>query len=552
MKQVAFEQRNEVADLLVSDARAIELKREAIGLRSIDLDDRQICDIELLLSGAYAPLRGFMSREDYESVLNEQRLVNGEFLPMPITLSADAATAESLQIAERVVLRDDEGAMLAVLTVEDVWMPDRRREYEILHPTREFHAGTGAPIDLPRPYAIGGRLEGISLPVHHDHPDLRISPRHLSAELESSGMERAIVVDPASELPPLRHRAIAAVAQELNALVLFQPAIGAVRPTDLEHHRRIKLYRSALSHYPPGRARLALLPLVQRSTGERELLWRALVYRNSGATHLFVDPGDYGLAQGAEGAAQVRALTARYGADIGVDILSISDLRTPAEDLEDAVAIPEPGPRTADAIQTVTWASDWKRRRSQGITCFFTGFSGAGKSTLARALAARLANVGREVTLLDGDLVRRHLSSELTFSKEHRDLNIRRIGYVASEIVRHGGIAICAPIAPYRITRAAVRDMIEAVGSFLEIHVATPLEVCQQRDPKGLYAKANAGLIKQFTGIDDPYEAPEHPEIRIDTSQINVPDATAIILAEVRRRGCIDAPSSVAAGPRPS
>ena len=539
MNRILGRQGNEIGDLLVDQARAAEVKREATGLRSIDIDDRQMCDLELLLSGSYAPLRGFMGQADYESVLQRQRLVGGEFFPMPITLAADAPTAESLKAGERVVLRDDEGAILALLTVEDVWMPDWQREREILDLNRESEVGAASAVERPRPYAVGGPLEGISLPVHHDYPDLRTSPKRLSGELEGSDMERVIVVDPTAELPPLRHRAIAAMAQELEALVLFQPAIGAAKPTDLELHRRIKRYRAALSHYPAGRARLALLPLARRGLGERELLWRALVYSNTGATHMFVDPRDYGLGEDAEGSEEVRALAARHFGDMGVDLLSIYDLRTPTEDLEGAGLITGSGRPVTDVDRGGPWAGDWQTG-SQGFSCFFTGLSGAGKSTVARALAGRLAEAGRAVTLLDGDVVRRHLSSELTFSKEHRDLNIRRIGYVASEITRHGGAAICAPIAPYRVTRGAVRAMTEAVGHFLEIYVATPLDVCEERDPKGLYAKAHAGLIRQFTGIDDPYEAPEHPEILIDTSQTSVEEATAIILAELRRRGCLD------------
>lgn len=542
MNETVSRHRSEPVDLLVGEVRAAELKKEATGLRSIDLNDRQMCDIELLLSGALAPLGGFMNRSDYESALLNQRLANGAFFPMPITLDVDAALAKSLNRGERVVLRDDEGAMLALLTVEDVWAPDRQRERELICPNGERDATLGEPVELAELYAVGGQLEGISLPVHHDYPDLRTTPKRLWTELRASGMDRVIVVDPAADLPPQRHQAIGAVARELQALILMQPAIGCVRPTDLAQHRRIKQYRSALSCYAAGSARLALLALVPRGTGSRALLLQAIVHRNSGATHLLVDPSDYGLGDGAEGSAAVRDLAVRLEADIGIELLSSSDLGNPAEDLNtvDQNMDEEMGlPPGQDAVGAIRSGGD-RRSKSGGFTCFFTGLSGAGKSTVARALAARLATLGRPVTLLDGDLVRRHLSSELTFSKAHRDLNIQRIGFVASEITRHGGIAICAPIAPYRVTRGMVRGMVEAVGEFLEIHVATPLAVCEQRDPKGLYAKAHAGLIKDFTGIDDPYEVPEQPELTIDTSRTSVDAAIALVLSELRRRNCLD------------
>nr|WP_200376292.1 adenylyl-sulfate kinase [Thiocystis violacea] len=532
--------RSTPVDLLVDAARATEIKQEAMRLRSITLDDRQTRDLELMLGGACAPLDGYMGREDYESVLERQCLANGTFFPRPFTLDLDADTAGSLQGEERVVLRDDEGAMLAILTLGDVWQPDWRRERAILHPDGATHGEETIADEGSAPYALGGRIEGISRPLHHDYPDLRVTPMGLKAELKAGGWTRMIVVDPSAELPPSGHRTIAAIARELGALVLLHPVMDAIRSTELELHRRVKQYRSLLAHYPSGGARLALLPLNPSGSGAREWLWRAFVHHRCGATHYFLDPRDMELGKGVAGSVPMRDLASACKDHLGLELLSVLDLRIPAEDLAGANPMPIGAPGSDGAWSEGLMAGEGDAKcDTSGVTCFFTGLSGAGKSTVARALAAQLSKLGRTVTLLDGDLVRRHLSSELTFSKEHRDLNIRRIGYVASEITRHGGIAICAPIAPYRVTRAAVRSLIEAEGGFLEIHVSTPLEVCEQRDPKGLYAKAHAGLIKDFTGINDPYEAPEHPEIAIDTSVMGVEAAVALILTELRRRGAI-------------
>lgn len=520
--------------LIVSDARAGELKQEAMRLESITLSAAQLCDLELLLTGAYAPASGHPARQGCERQPPAGQAEGTEPHPLQIALDIEAAGAETLGLGQRVVLRDDEGAMLAVLMIEDVQDSIMAANGSVTQ------ASDAASPPLPKPESeaprlrIGGSVEGLGIPVHHDYPELRVMPASLAEEPRRRGLRRMIIVDSAAELTQRAHQAVGAIASEIDALVVLQIADAGLQPTDLRLHRSVRDCREALRHYPAGRARLALLPVISKGEDSQELLRRAAIYGNYGATHCVFDPRGYGLGSGAEGSAALSKLGAPPLLEPAVDLISVLDLTSPADELAADGGAGQPRsshPRGAHRPDSVT--------RRRGATCFFTGLSGAGKSTVARALAARLGQLGHSVSLLDGDIIRKHLSSELTFSKEHRDLNIRRIGYVASEVTRHGGIAICAPIAPYRITRATVRGMVESLGEFLEIHVSTPLQICEKRDPKGLYAKAHAGLIKDFTGVSDPYEEPEHPEIAIDTSQIDVEDAVARIVAELRARGCL-------------
>ncbi|NEV62844.1 adenylyl-sulfate kinase [Thiorhodococcus minor] len=518
----------------MSHERARALKQEATRLESISLTAAQLCDIELLLTGAYAPVTRLMTRQDLGPEPAASQIGRVARPQLQVFLEVNAASASKLSLGQRVVLRDDEGAMLAVLTIEDIWDPRMAAKDALPQATEATPQALPTPETEARCLRVGGSIEGIGTPGRHDYPELRVTPSWLAEEPRRRRLQRMILVDSAAELTQTAHQAVAAIAAEIDALVVLQIADDGLQPTDLRLHRAVRECREALRQYPAGRAQLALLPLVSKGNDVHELLRRAAVYGNYGATHCILDPRDYGLGSGAEGSAALSKLSAEGLLKTSMTLISSLDLTGPA------------GGLTADRGAGRPHASHSRgARRSgrvpgrRGATCFFTGLSGAGKSTVARALAARLGQLDRTVSLLDGDIIRKHLSSELTFSKEHRDLNIRRIGYVASEVTRHAGIAICAPIAPYRITRATVRGMIESLGEFLEIHVSTPIQICEKRDPKGLYAKAHAGLIKDFTGVSDPYEEPEHPEIAIDTSQVEVEDAVARIVAELRARGCL-------------
>lgn len=540
---------------LIDPAHADHLKCESVAFPSIDLNQRQLCDVELLLNGGYSPLQGFMGRSDHERVLADMRLADGTFWPLPVTLDVDAKTAAALTPGCHVALRDLEGFMLAVLTVSDIWEADKPREAEALYGTSDpAHPGVDGLMRSVQTHYVGGKLEGVALPVHHDYSALWFAPSILRSHFARRGWRKIAVFPVSRVLHRAEHEFAMRAAADHGASLLICPMAGMARSDTLDYHNKMRCHQVIMRHYPAATTTLALLPLATRMAGAREALMNAIIYRNHGCTHFIVDEQD-------ADADEVRALFAGYQKAVGVE-LAVMPRRAYVEDLAQYMPVAEvpPGARTLEfsgaelrrrlekGLEVPAWFSypeviDELRkshppRSERGFTVFFTGLSGAGKSTIARALLIKLLEMGgRDVTLLDGDLVRKHLSSELGFSKEHRDLNVRRIGYVASEITRHGGIAVCAPIAPYAATRRAVREMIEPLGGFFEVHVSTPLEVCEGRDRKGLYAKARAGLVKEFTGISDPYEAPENPEVSIDTSGCGVDEAVQQIILRLECDG---------------
>jgi sulfate adenylyltransferase len=307
-----------------------------------------------------------------------------------------------------------------------------------------------------------------------------------------------------------------------------------------------------------------------RMGGPREAVWHGLIRANHGCTHMIVGrdhagPGKNSKGDDFYGPYDAQELFRKYESEIGVEMVDFKQMvfvqekaqYEPRDEVEEGMTIldisgTELRRRLQEGLEIPDWFSfpsvveELRRtkppRAEQGFTVFFTGFSGSGKSTIANALMVKLMEMGgRPVTLLDGDLVRKNLSSELGFSKEHRDLNIRRIGYVASEITKNGGIAICAPIAPYTATRAAVREDVEAFGAFVEIHVATSIEECERRDRKGLYKLAREGKIKEFTGISDPYEEPTDPELRLDTENLDVDYCAQQVILKLENMGLIRA-----------
>jgi sulfate adenylyltransferase len=554
-------------NLLVNTAHAAELKREAAGLRSIDLDQRQLSDLELLLNGGFSPLRGFMDYLDYESVLNEMRLADGTFWPIPVNLDVDGRMVAALVPEQRVALRDPEGLLLAILTVDDLWEVDKHLEADIVYGTASpTHKGIAYLMQRVGSHYIGGRLEGVCLPPHYDYSKLRLTPSALRERIAHLGWDRVVAFQPCYPLTSEHYERAYDTARACGANLLVHAVVGTARSDDLEHYQRVRSYQRLASTSPAGTAMVALLPLAMRMAGPRETLWHAIVQRNYGCTDLLVDADRTG-ASSAEycleyyRSSELQEIFAKYSEILGVDIraipvhradddVSISLRRAkeqtlgaavpaPSMLLESVLVSPLPSPPSGAMLRVPTHNGRAQCRR--GFTVFFTGLSGAGKSTLAKALMAKLLEIGeRQVTLLDGDIVRKHLSSELGFGKEHCDINVRRIGYVASEITKHGGIAICAPIAPYQATRSYIRQLVEAAGGFLEVYVSTSLEVCESRDCKGLYAKARAGLIPDFTGIDAPYEIPDAPELVIDTSTLAVEEAVQQVLLALKRNALLD------------
>jgi sulfate adenylyltransferase len=522
-----------LVDLIADPARADALRQEAFGLPSLDLDWRQLCDLEMLMTGAYSPLTGYMTRSQCERVAADRQLDDGSFWPVPVTLVSRQKAAATLKPGDRVALRDGEGFMLAVLSVSDVWQD----------PSAEIH--------------LGGGIEGVALPPHPDFSALRATPAELRAQLGKRGWRRVVAWQARQPMHRAQFEYCLKIAIENEANLLLHPQAGGDLTESPAYFGLVRSFIAVRDRFPAATTQLALLPTPPRPVGAQDLLLRAIVARNYGCSALIAG-GEFE----AEGdCRRGEDLAPAQAEKIGVQIIAYPRM-VYVEDR--AEHLPESEAPEGSRILTLSGEEfrrrmtaglkipDWYSfpeviaelhriappRERQGFTVFFTGLSGAGKSTIARALAARLMEMGgRAVTLLDGDIVRRHLSSELGFTKAHRDINVRRIGFVASEITKNRGIAICAPIAPYHQTRRDVRQMIEAVGGFIEIFVATPIETCEARDRKGLYAKARAGLIPEFTGVSDPYEVPENPELAIDTTGLNVDEAVQRILLKLEHEG---------------
>jgi sulfate adenylyltransferase len=560
----------ELVDLIVSPERAAELKAHSREWPSWDLTARQICDLELLMSGGFSPLRGFMNRADHEGVSQNMRLTSGVLWPMPITLDVKEDFAKSLKPgSSKIALRDAEGVMLAVLHVEDVWQPDRMAEAQaVFGTTSTGHPGVDYLLNKSGAWYVGGRVEGIQGPSHYDFRTLRLTPAELRAEFSRLGWRRVVAFQTRNPMHRAHVELTFRAARQVEANLLIHPSVGMTKPGDVDYFTRVRCYQLLLSKFPAGTVKLSLLPLAMRMGGPREAVWHALIRKNHGCTHFIVGrdhagPGNDKDGKPFYGPYDAQELLKKHEPEVGVGMVPfqmmvyledqdryVPDNEVPKGSRVLNISGTELRRRLNEGSEIPAWFTysevvhelrrSFPPRHKQGFTVFFTGLSGSGKSTIANALLIKfLETGGRPVTLLDGDIVRKHLSSELGFSKEHRDINIRRIGFVASEITKNGGIAICAPIAPYDSVRKQVRQMVEPVGGFILVHVATTLEVCEQRDRKGLYAKARAGILKEFTGISDPYEEPKDAEVGIDTADLTPEEAAQQIVLHLEREGFI-------------
>ena len=551
-------------------AEAAEAEKEAAGsYPSWDLTERQLCDIELLLNGAFSPLDGFLNKGDYESVVKTMRLESGVLWPMPITLDVTEDFGKDLSSGDKVALRDLEGVILATLEIGDIWTPDLDAEATGVYGTTDVkHPAVNYLKNIGNPVYVGGKLRGIEAPTHYDFKHLRDAPGEVRDRFKKLGWRKVVAFQTRNPMHRAHQELTLRAARDVEANLLIQPVVGMTKPGDVDHFTRVRCYEQLLHRYPEQTTMLSLLPLAMRMGGPREALWHAIIRKNYGCTHLIVGrdhagPGQDSKGEDFYGPYDAQELLREHEEELDISMVPFR-LMVYAENKAQYIPIDEKTDddqvlnisgtelrrRLQEGLEIPEWFSfpdvvaELRRthppRHKQGFTVFFTGLSGSGKSTIANALMVKLMEMGgRPVSLLDGDIVRKNLSSELGFSKEHRDLNIRRIGYVASEITKNGGIAICAPIAPYTATRRAVRESIAPVGGFVEIHVSTSVDVCEQRDRKGLYALARAGKIKEFTGISDPYETPENAEMVIDTVDITPDLAAHRILVKLEAMGFI-------------
>lgn len=557
--------------LLVHFRRAEELKKEALSYPGIDLNKRQLCDLELLLCRAFYPLSGYLNEADYLSVLASMRLANQTVWPMPICLDVPGKTAHALARGQKVAINDEEGFMLAVLTVGDIWQPDKKQEALAIYGTDDpaAHPGVRRLYEESGEWYLGGTLEGLHLPIHYDFKETRLTPAETNRRFAQNGWRKIIGFHTDEYLHCAHREMVLKAARDTGANILLQPVVGLNHPGNIDHYTHVRCYEEIVKKFPRNMSMLSLIPMANRWAGPREALWQAIIKKNFGCSHFLVadnhgDPfahSESGQLFYPRHAAQ--ATVASYAAETGIEMVPLQEM-VYVEDKAQYLPREEAGPemeiktitsaelkrRLTNDLQVPAWFSypevveELKRafppKSKQGFTVFISGLSGSGKSTLAKVLMVKFMEMReRPVTLLDGDIVRRNLSSELNFSKEHRNLNITRIGFVASEITKNGGIALCAPIAPYEESRRANRELISRYGGFIEVFVSTPIEVCEQRDRKGLYAKARAGKVKGVTGVSDPYIPPSNPELTIDTSEITPAEAAQEVLLYLEEQGYI-------------
>ena len=552
--------------LLVPPESLSDIKAEASRLPSVQLSERSVCDLELLATGAFSPLDRFMGKEDHQRVLDEMRLTSGHIFPLPVTLPVEPGP--TIRLEQDIALRDSKNDLLAIMTIEDIFEWDRDEVAQKALGTMDPRHPLVAEMYRWGALNISGKLRVLQLPTRFDFQELRLTPTQTRARLQELGHSNVVAFQTRNPLHRVHEELTKRAAQEVNGTLLIHPVVGLTKPGDVDHYTRVRTYRAMTErYYEPGRVLLSLIPLAMRMGGPREALWHALIRRNYGANYLIVGrdhagPGLDSKDKPFYGPYDAQETVRRFEDELGVVMVPFRELvYIPDEERYEEVSKIPPKTRTANISGTQVreeylansralpeWftrpevaeilADTYPPRHRQGVCIWLTGLSSSGKSTTAEVLTVLTMEQGRQVTLLDGDVVRTHLSKGLGFSKEDRDVNIRRIGYVASEIVRHGGIVACAAVSPYRATRNDVRNMV-GDDQFIEVFVDTPLSVCEERDTKGMYAKARRGEIRGFTGIDDPYEPPEHPEITLDTMAHSAEENARLIVDLLLRRGFV-------------
>lgn len=553
-----------LVNLVVQGEEREELIARSSRLPSVQISARSLCDLELLATGAFSPLDRFMAKADYERVLTEMRLTNGVLFPIPITLPLDEQSFPSW--GEQITLSDARNNTIAVMQIEEVYHYDPQREARLVLGTTDPRHPLVSEMSTWGKVYVSGALKMIDLPKYHDFVELRRTPAQVRERLDAMGYDNVVAFQTRNPMHRIHEELTKRAADEVGGSLLIHPVVGMTKPGDVDHYTRVRVYRTLVeNYYDPDRTLLSLLPLAMRMAGPKEALWHAIIRRNYGATHFIIGrdhagPGKDSKGDPFYGPYEAQMMLAQYSAELGVQPLEFKELVFLADEerYEEQNKVPEGArifsisgtqvrddflakgqllpewftrPETADILQQM-----YPPRHRQGVCLWFTGLSGSGKSTTAEIVTSLLLERGRQITVLDGDVVRTHLSKGLGFSREDRDTNILRIGYVAGEIARHGGMVISAAISPYRATRNEVRKMV-GEDHFVEIFVDTPIEVCEQRDIKGLYARARRGQITGFTGVDDPYEVPVNPEITLYTVGITPEENARKIISYLEEGG---------------
>lgn len=535
---------------------------------AIQLSSRSLCDLELIACGAFSPLERFMDRADYEGVLQTMRLCDGTLFPIPITLPIDESNLPTS--GEYLTLRDEHNNLIAVMRLEETFAWNPQEEARCVLQTNDPRHPLVSEMITWGNRCASGELRVLNPPRYFDFTDLRRTPADVRSRLQSMGRRTVVAFQTRNPLHRIHEELTKRAAAAAGGSLLIHPVVGMTKPGDIDHYTRVRIYRTLLKkYYDPGSTLLSLLPLAMRMAGPREALWHAIIRRNYGATHFIVGRDHAGPGKGSSGKPfygpyDAQELVARFAPETGVTPLPFQELVYLAKQKEyvEKSQVPS-GAKTfsisgtevreeylAKGRRLPEWftrketagilSRTYPPRHQQGFCLWFTGLSGAGKSTTADVLTSMLLERGRQVTVLDGDVVRTHLSKGLGFSREDRDTNILRIGFVAGEIVRHHGVAICAAVSPYRAARNAVRKMF-GVGQFIMVFVDTPIEICERRDTKGMYARARRGEIKGFTGIDDPYEPPVNPEITLQTTVSDPQTNARMLLDYLEQHGFLEA-----------
>lgn len=555
-----------LVDLVADQEEKQELAALAGRLPSIRISERSVNDLELIANGGFSPLDRFMGRADHDGVVHEMRLADGTLFPIPIALPIPID--HGLGLDQEIALRDKKNELLAIMRVEDIYPWDLDDVAMQVFKTRDLRHPLVAEMHRWGRVNISGELKVLELPKHYDFTELRLTPKQTRGSLMALGYSNVVAFQTRNPLHRAHEELTKRAMEEIKGALLLHPVVGMTKPGDVDHYTRVRTYQSLVSrNYDQDRVLLALLPLAMRLAGPREALFHALIRRNYGANYLIVGrdhagPGPDSQGRPIYGPYEAQEMVEKYAEELGVKPIPFRTLvYLPEEDRYEEVSkvSPEKETQTISGSQVrdeflyqgrrlPDWftrpevaeilADSYPARYKQGFCVWFTGLSGSGKSTTAEILTTLLQEAGRQVTLLDGDVVRTHLSKGLGFSKEDRDTNIRRIGFVAAEIVRHGGVAVCAAVSPYRATRNDVRNMVGG-DRYIEVFVDTPLEVCEARDIKGLYARARRGDIQGFTGIDDPYEAPEHAEVVLDTINHTAIENARQIMRNIKDLGFI-------------
>ncbi|KPM34347.1 Sulfate adenylyltransferase [Neonectria ditissima] len=561
-------------DLFARDLpRQAELEAEAETLSALTLTERHLCDLELILNGGFSPLEGFLTEKDYNSVVDNNRLADGALFSMPINLDVDQATIDKLNIkpGARITLRDfRDDRNLAILTVEDVYQPDKVKEAkQVFGSDDDTHPGVKYLFSAAKEFYVGGKLEAISRLEHYDFLDLRFTPSELRAHFNKLGWQKVVAFQTRNPMHRAHRELTVRAARSQQANVLIQPVVGLTKPGDIDHFTRVRVYKALLPTYPNGMAALALLPLAMRMGGPREALWHAIIRKNHGATHFIVGrdhagPGKNKNGKDHYGPYDAQHLVQQFQEELGIKMVEFQEMiyLPDSDEYMPVNEIPE-GTRTLNIsgtelrnrLRTGKEIPSWfsypevvKVLREQnplpaqkGFTVFMTGFQNSGKDQIARALQVTLMQGGgRPVSMLLGENVRHELSSELGYSRQDRDLNIGRIAFVASELTKAGAAVIAAPIAPFDAARKQARELVEKSGPFFLVHVATPLEYCEKTDRRGTYAAARKGEIKGFTGVDDPYETPAKSDLTVSLEKQDVRSIVHEIILLLESRGLLD------------